>query len=504
MANIDSTYSKPFLTVPEQISQLRSHGLECGSDEFAASVLERFGYYRLSGYFHPYRKPAPVNSRNRGARNGDFVRGASLAQVVELYEFDRMLREKVSAVISTIEISFRFFLGHRLGARHPFAHRRPELLGSSIPSDAHPPASYVKWLREYDRQEGRSQDSFVLHFREHYGKHLPVWVGTEVMGFGVLNGLYRIAPDSDREVLAARFQILARQGRGNSGALANWLNHLRHVRNVCAHNGRLWNRTLDVLIEAPSGDNGDHLAHVHCLSDARVKNKIYGSLVIMRHLLLSIDPDRTDVIKIINFVRKRARRIGFSLGDLGFSPGWSSEPLWQPGFRLPRAPMIAASLLDRIPCSSQVGIRTLLVSTPMSSLMSTGHTQQGVPTGGPAARRHLLTSYRKYRAVIEIELAEVRYFPDFQFRDGAIINALAEINQTFARMCPRATPERLAQAQLGWWQTTNECLPRGSDGAERSPLSLLTEVSESEFTRAVTAVHATESFVPPTVCTLTT
>ena len=55
MMNPDSTYTKPFLTLPEQIRRLRERGMDCGSEGYASSVLERYGYYRLSGYWHPYR-----------------------------------------------------------------------------------------------------------------------------------------------------------------------------------------------------------------------------------------------------------------------------------------------------------------------------------------------------------------------------------------------------------------------------------------------------------------
>ncbi|WP_454301992.1 hypothetical protein [Salana multivorans] len=54
MSTPDGAYAKPFLTIPEQIRRLRGRGMDCGADEFASGVLERYGYYRLSGYWHLY------------------------------------------------------------------------------------------------------------------------------------------------------------------------------------------------------------------------------------------------------------------------------------------------------------------------------------------------------------------------------------------------------------------------------------------------------------------
>lgn len=52
-----------------------------------------------------------------------------------------------------------------------------------------------------------------------------------------------------------------------------------------------------------------------------------------------------------------------------------------------------------------------------------------------AAQRSLLRTYLKHNVVIEVELGGTKFYPAFQFRDGKIIDALAEINQALA---PRA------------------------------------------------------------------
>ena len=98
---------------------------------------------------------------------------------------------------------------------------------------------------------------FVVHFRETYGPHLPIWVATEVMSFGVLSGLYDLMTQADQEILAARFHISTADGKGDRGASSNWLNNLRNVRNICAHYGRLWNRSFDVVIDAPGQARAD-------------------------------------------------------------------------------------------------------------------------------------------------------------------------------------------------------------------------------------------------------
>ncbi|MGH3976191.1 MAG: Abi family protein [Pseudonocardiaceae bacterium] len=523
MTSPDSTYAKPFLTIPEQARRLRERGMDCGTDAFAFSVLERYGYYRLSGYWHLHRaRPVPPHPQfdddGREIRLDSFVDGTTLAHVVSLYDFDHELRTRLSDVLSAIETALRFFVGHRLGRADQFAHRKPETLDAvreveppiltrvwdaimkrSSPIRFEPTKTYHEWLQEYDRHEKRARDVFVLHFREKYGPHLPIWVATEVMSFGVLSNLYTLMPQVDQEILAARFQIHTADGHGDRGALANWLNNLRNVRNICAHYGRVWNRTFDVQINAAGQTRKDADNHLSRLADDGVKNKLYGVLLILRHLLLSIGPDRTDVIDLADFISTESQRLQIRMHQLGFPDGWKSDPIWDPGFILDRAPMLAASLLDRAPSLSTTDTRAALVGAEVKASEVPRNPEQE-QRAKSAAQRKLLKDYRRYNVIVEIVVGETKYYPTFQFRDGKIIDALAEVNKTLSEKCVDAHPVDVASALLDWWQTPHPDVPKDADGLSRSPLDLLNSVTEAEFTTAIAEADCTSSFVVPAPC----
>jgi abortive infection bacteriophage resistance protein len=521
---VESTYSKPFLTVPEQIGRLTNRGMDCGSTQYAWAVLERYGYYRLSGYWHPFRMtPAPpasqIDSAGREIRLSAFEPGTKLHHVVAIYEFDHELRTKIGDILSALEIAFRFYIGHRLGKLDAFAHRKPELLGAlqeqtiethtrlwyfpfvkrklSV-SETRPSRTYQDWLSEYTRHEDRAKDHFVKHFRDNYGSHLPIWVSTEVMGFGVLSTLYGFMKDADKEILAARFQVHAKSGRGDAGALDNWLNNLRLVRNICAHYGRLWNRTFDVVIDAPSQarseaqkasddkTDDDHLddnstfKHLNRLVEDGVSNKLYGVLTIMRHLFLTIDPESEDVADLVAFIEQSAADIGFDIADLGFPEDWKTDQVWQASYRLPPHPNAVASLLDSTANLTQPGVRELLTKAPVSTPKEP-RTNEQAKSALLAARRKLLKAYISYNAVIELELAGVKYFPTFQFRDGAIIDALGDVNKKFLDGHPTVHRSQLQVELLRWWEMPNTGLPKSSVGETQSPRELLYSMPESDF-----------------------
>nr|WP_218681193.1 Abi family protein [Rhodococcus qingshengii] len=501
----DSNYAKPFLTVPEQIRRLRGRGMDCGTDAYASRILEHYGYYRLSGYWHLYRaRPASSEDRfdedGREVRLDSFVGGTSLAHVVALYDFDHELRSRLSSVLSTIEISLRFFIGHRLGRTDSFAHRNPEVLGAMRPAalgdSVEPTTAYCEWLEEYDRHEKRARDGFVLHFREKYGPHLPIWVATEVMSFGGLSNLYTLMRQADQEILAARFQLYARDGRGDRGALANWLNSLRNLRNICAHYGRVWNRTFDVLIDAPGLTRDDPEHHLYPLAEEGINNKLYGVLLVLRHLLSSIAPGRSDVDDIVAFIAAESQRTGFAMHQLGFPDNWKADPVWERGFVLDIAPMLAAGLLDRCEFLSAPQARAAL-SAAEAKPSETPRTPEQLTGAKKAAQKALLRTYQQYKVVIEVELGRTKYYPAFQFRDGKIIDALAEINQALANRCVDVDFARVAVAQLDWWQTPHPDLTQGAHETDQSPLDLLYSIPESEFAEIIASSDALRHFVVP-------
>ena len=48
--------SKTWLSFEQQLASLKSKGMQVGNDALATSYLERVGYYRLSGYWYPFRQ----------------------------------------------------------------------------------------------------------------------------------------------------------------------------------------------------------------------------------------------------------------------------------------------------------------------------------------------------------------------------------------------------------------------------------------------------------------
>lgn len=239
--NTAGFYRKSHLSIPQQIDLLRSRGMHIADFEYATKALASFGYYRLSGYWHPY-------ITNSGA-NEYFGPGISFEEVIALYEFDRRLRFVVFDAIERLEVALRFEIAHAVGVAGAFSHRIGDIFTPEFSRQGPDGKSKLDMLLgKMDRESNRSSETFTKHHFEKYGRPLPIWKVVEVINFSQLCELYSGLRQKDRDVLAFRFGIRTRSGNGDSGTLANWMANLNHVRNICAHHSRLWNRNIDVQI----------------------------------------------------------------------------------------------------------------------------------------------------------------------------------------------------------------------------------------------------------------
>lgn len=258
LRNVPVPYAKPSLTTDQQLAKLQSRGLLISALADARSWLERTSYYRLSGYWHWLRDPA----------TGRFRSGATFDEALRLYEFDRRLRLIVLSGMERVEVMVRAaitqVMAHKFGA---FAHCNPSAFRPSF--------DHQRWNDTLDKETSRATETFLQHFRAKYlgFPRIPIWMATEVATFGSLSVLIKegLLPDEARAV-SARL--------GVHPALApSWIHALSVLRNICAHQGRIWNRHFGVRPRLPNDSLWVGVHHA----------RVYALLRVIRHLTLRFD-----------------------------------------------------------------------------------------------------------------------------------------------------------------------------------------------------------------------
>ncbi|MCF6258150.1 MAG: Abi family protein [Gammaproteobacteria bacterium] len=303
-------YNKPALTFEQQLQKLEAYGMVIENQEAALKQLSSISYYRLSGYWYPFKL-----RDEQGNVTSQFEEGASFDQALELYEFDRQLRSLVLDAIERIEVAIRtqitYHMAHTYGA---FAHADHR--------NFHPGFKHAEWLSKLEGEVSRSSDEFIRHFKIKYSGFpaVPVWMLTEVMSLGALSFFYKGLQNNqksgveDKKAVAQHFNIHHKR-------LGNWLHILTYIRNICAHHSRLWNRTLAI--------RPDQNKAVEWLSPVTPRNdRMFYILLMLRHLLRATgngDIWADDVATLLekNITVKRWR------AAMGMPENWKGHPVWR-------------------------------------------------------------------------------------------------------------------------------------------------------------------------------
>src|ERR1700733_7651410 len=98
-------YSKPYLPVTDQLALIKGRGMLVSDDGLPQAYLNKIGYYRLSGYWYPYRKSKQVGGQI--VVEDRFRDNTKFSEIVDLYVFDKKLRLLMLDIIERIEIALR-------------------------------------------------------------------------------------------------------------------------------------------------------------------------------------------------------------------------------------------------------------------------------------------------------------------------------------------------------------------------------------------------------------
>lgn len=313
------SYTKPFLTIEQQLDLISSRGLQIDDHDYAADCLKNIGYYRLSGYWYPLRESSLVET---GRIVGDRYReGANFSQVIDLYTYDKHLRLLMLDALERIEIALRTDITLQMGQYSPWAYRESDKLDQKFTNDITPgftESRFSTFVSRFDDMTNRSKSDFVDHFKRKYSDSLPIWAAVELWDFGMLSVFLSGMKYRDKRDVASRYNI-------KPEIFPSWVRTLADVRNICAHHGRLWNRTL-VSQPKTSGIEINDLQH---LNEGFAREKIYSAVAIARHLQRILNPSSTWVDSIISLNESFPTAPGISFKQMGYPENWLELDFWK-------------------------------------------------------------------------------------------------------------------------------------------------------------------------------
>ncbi len=227
-------YPKPVMTITQLKQKLLSAGVVISDHAEADKALSTIGYYRLRGYcYHLYDRTTQ-----------QYVPGTNFSDILKLYNFDTELSHLIMGFSTQIEVALRARLVDALVIHN-------DALVLSDPSIFEDKAKYWQNQGSVASEISRSNDVFIQHNFDRHEGAIPVWAAVEVMSFGTLSKVIKNLKSvrgGSLAILAQQYSFANRNGARtvpNSGMLTSWIQSVSTIRNICAHNSRIYNRSVN-------------------------------------------------------------------------------------------------------------------------------------------------------------------------------------------------------------------------------------------------------------------
>ncbi len=232
-------YPKHILDVSQQLQAYIDAGMIVPSESEAISALQSIGYYRLRGYcYHLYDNEAKK-----------YKEGTSFSDILKLYQFDTEFSHLLFSLTAAIEVSLRVRLTEALlSVNH-------DALALYDPSLFRDKKLFWNNVGTLSGEIARSSDVFIKHNFDNHDGMIPVWAAVEVMSFGNLSKTIKNLKTGNGSVAAellSHYSYMTSKGRSATPSLqmfTSWTQAVSVLRNMCAHNSRIYNRAINTHVQ---------------------------------------------------------------------------------------------------------------------------------------------------------------------------------------------------------------------------------------------------------------
>jgi len=283
-------YSKPALTINEQIALLKNRGLIVNNEEELSYYLKNINYYHLTIYFKHYQ------------RDDNFREGVSFDDVLKIYKFDNKLRFLLLELLERIEKSFKCRMVYELAIeqKDPHWYLNKEFFVDN--------EGYLEILRLLQDEVEKSKEISINHYKNKYNDPIlpPIWAVVEILSFGQC---VRICKYLKREYK----NKISRSFGEDEMFLMSWMHSLSVLRNICAHYSCLWNRNL---VFTPKNEH-----HVYGKFFRSKDRRLYNHIVVLQILLSKMNPTASWLDKFKELVAE----FEIDVTCIGFPDDWESR-----------------------------------------------------------------------------------------------------------------------------------------------------------------------------------
>ena len=227
---------KYLLNIDDQLQELSSQGIGYTNINVAKNILQTIGSYNINIYNSTYDKYKHKKIKYFGDK-------FDIIDIYRLYNFDCELRNIVIDIATNIEMRFKVYIGNYIGSTYGAN-------GHRIEENFYNIATFNSFVNNIvDRKDKEptiyyctSNDKNFYHNNTH---KFPVWLVCQQLSLGELSKMYGNLKNEIRENIIKE-NYNNKDVTKNWDHVKGWLKGVTDMRNICAHNDKLfdWRSTF--------------------------------------------------------------------------------------------------------------------------------------------------------------------------------------------------------------------------------------------------------------------
>lgn len=220
---------KTFKTIEEQIELLQSRNLHIDNKETARKILLNNNYYYLiNGYKDLFL--------NKNSKSEMFCNGTTLEEIYSLYEFDRKIRIIFLEYILLIERKIDSYIAYEFSKNYGHKNYLVQKNFNNINKNKELIDKFVNDINLEISHQYKNSNKMIKHYVDTY-KYIPLWVLIRILSFGKVSKFYSFMKQKEQNNISRKFNI-------KSETLKVYLINLGNIRNICAHDEKLYDIIL--------------------------------------------------------------------------------------------------------------------------------------------------------------------------------------------------------------------------------------------------------------------
>lgn len=296
---------KEFKTIEEQIEILRNRSLIVDEIQAKKIFKENNYYYVINGYKDLFL--------DKSKSEETYIQNVNLNEIYSLYKFDIDLRMIFLKYTLLLERKLDTYIAYEFSKKYG---HKDYLMEKNFDNTQKNNIKIAKLIHDINTnmiEQLNNGNKMLNHYINQYG-HVPLWVLIRILTFGQVSKFYALMKQSDQNNIAKNFLVREKN-------LKIYINNLAIIRNICAHDEKLF----DIRLKKSISMTNTHIKYNLSLKNVSYCNgfKDLFSIVIIFKKLLEEDEFKIfykDIIELIEKLENNIYSINFEniLDKMGF------------------------------------------------------------------------------------------------------------------------------------------------------------------------------------------